>query len=77
MKEKRGYDKKKLQRKSHAKCLRLADVFVMSAKKDALVNMGGLLALRSSSMAEKCTNLLIISEDSQLMVGLPAAIWKP
>lgn len=64
-----GYDKKNY-REIAREMLRLADVFVMSAKKDALVNMGGLLALRSSSMAEKCTNLLIISEGFATYGGL-------
>lgn len=42
--------------------LSMADAFVMSAKKDALVNMGGLLVLKDKKLAEQCTNLLIISE---------------
>jgi len=48
----------------------LADAFVMSAKKDALVNMGGLLVLRDKNLAEKCTNLLIISEGFATYGGL-------
>ncbi|HRG87713.1 MAG TPA: tryptophanase [Chitinophagales bacterium] len=50
--------------------LSLADVFIMSAKKDALVNMGGLLVLRDKYIAEKCTNLLIISEGFATYGGL-------
>ncbi len=50
--------------------LSLADAFVMSAKKDALVNMGGLLVLRDKQLAEKCTNLLIISEGFATYGGL-------
>lgn len=50
--------------------LALADAFVMSAKKDALVNMGGLLTLKDKSLAEKCTNLLIISEGFATYGGL-------
>ena len=53
-----------------AEMLSLADAFVMSAKKDALVNMGGLLTLRSQQLAEKCTNLLIISEGFATYGGL-------
>lgn len=64
-----GYERKSY-REIAREMLRLADVFVMSAKKDALVNMGGLLSLRSSSMAEKCTNLLIISEGFATYGGL-------
>ena len=48
----------------------LADAFVMSAKKDALVNMGGLLVLRDKALTEKCTNLLIISEGFATYGGL-------
>ncbi|MGV3596712.1 MAG: tryptophanase [Bacteroidota bacterium] len=48
----------------------LADAFVMSAKKDALVNMGGILALRDSQLAQDCTNLLIISEGFATYGGL-------
>jgi tryptophanase len=40
----------------------LADGCIMSAKKDALVNMGGFLALRDEELAAACTNLLIITE---------------
>lgn len=40
----------------------LADGCIMSAKKDALVNMGGFLALRNEDLARECTNLLIITE---------------
>ena len=50
--------------------LRLGDAFVMSAKKDGLVNMGGLLTLRDEEMARKCTNLLIISEGFTTYGGL-------
>lgn len=50
--------------------LSLADAFVMSAKKDGLVNMGGLLVLRDNVLAEKCINLLIISEGFATYGGL-------
>jgi tryptophanase len=50
--------------------LNLADAFIMSAKKDAIVNMGGLLVMRDKAMAEKCTNLLIISEGFATYGGL-------
>lgn len=50
--------------------LSMADAFVMSAKKDALVNMGGLLVLKDAELAQKCTNLLIISEGFATYGGL-------
>lgn len=49
---------------------RLADGTVMSAKKDALVNMGGFIALKDESLAAKCTNLLIITEGFTTYGGL-------
>ncbi len=48
----------------------LADGAVMSAKKDALVNMGGFLALRDEALADACTNLLIITEGFTTYGGL-------
>lgn len=48
----------------------LADAAVMSAKKDALVNMGGFLTLRDEQLARECTNLLIITEGFTTYGGL-------
>lgn len=48
----------------------LADGAVMSAKKDALVNMGGFLALKNKSLADACKNLLIITEGFATYGGL-------
>lgn len=48
----------------------LTDGATMSAKKDALVNMGGFLALRDGAIAEACTNLLIITEGFTTYGGL-------
>lgn len=48
----------------------LCDGAVMSAKKDALVNMGGFLALKDKEIADRCTNLLIITEGFATYGGL-------
>lgn len=48
----------------------LADAAVMSAKKDALVNMGGFLSLKSKEIADACKNLLIITEGFATYGGL-------
>ena len=48
----------------------LTDGAVMSAKKDAMVNMGGFLALRNKKIADACSNLLIISEGFVTYGGL-------
>jgi tryptophanase len=48
----------------------LADGCVMSAKKDALVNMGGFLAVKNQELAEAATSLLIITEGFSTYGGL-------
>jgi tryptophanase len=48
----------------------LADAAVMSAKKDALVNMGGFLAMKDEALAQACTNALIITEGYTTYGGL-------
>ncbi|HEY4799603.1 MAG TPA: tryptophanase [Bacteroidia bacterium] len=48
----------------------LADGAIMSAKKDALVNMGGFLALKNKKLADACKNLLIITEGFTTYGGL-------
>lgn len=50
--------------------LSLGDAFIMSAKKDGLVNMGGLLTLKDEELAVKCKNILIISEGFTTYGGL-------
>ncbi|MFM9946290.1 MAG: tryptophanase [Bacteroidia bacterium] len=50
--------------------LRLGDAFIMSAKKDGLVNIGGLLTLKNEALSMKCKNLLIISEGFTTYGGL-------
>lgn len=47
-----------------------ADGAVMSAKKDALVNMGGFLSLKDEELANACKNLLIITEGFTTYGGL-------
>lgn len=48
----------------------LSDGAIMSAKKDALVNMGGFLSLRDKKLADACKNLLIITEGFATYGGL-------
>lgn len=50
--------------------LAMGDAFVMSAKKDGMVNMGGLLCLRDEDLSRKCINQLIISEGYTTYGGL-------
>jgi tryptophanase len=64
-----GYDGKEY-REIAREMFGLADGCIMSAKKDGLVNMGGFLALRDDTLADACTNLLIITEGYTTYGGL-------
>jgi tryptophanase len=50
--------------------LSLGDAFIMSAKKDGMVNMGGLLCLKDEALSRQCINQLIISEGFATYGGL-------
>lgn len=68
-KRERGYATKSV-REIAREMFSYADGCTMSAKKDALVNMGGFLALNDDDIAMKARNLLIVTEGFPTYGGL-------
>lgn len=65
----KGYENK-TPREIAREFFELADIISISAKKDGISNIGGVLTLRSKSLAEKCRNNLILTEGFPTYGGL-------
>lgn len=65
----RGYDQKSVLEICQ-EMFSYADGMTMSAKKDALVNIGGFLALNNAELAQKCRNVLVVTEGFPTYGGL-------
>jgi len=68
-KRERGYERRSILEIAR-EMFSLGDGATMSAKKDALVNIGGFITLADSGLAQKLKNLLIISEGFPTYGGL-------
>lgn len=68
-KREKGYEQK-TPKEIAQEMFSYADGVTMSAKKDAIVNMGGFLALQDESIATKARNLLIVTEGFPTYGGL-------
>lgn len=65
----KGYDSKSILEICQ-EMFSYADGMTMSAKKDALVNIGGFLALNDGELAQKCRNVLVVTEGFPTYGGL-------